>query len=244
MPSALDALSRLRELGSPEAARLCERFFKTGPGQYAAGDVFVGVKVPIVRTLAKEYRELDFDQLATLLTSEIHEARLLALLIAGSRMGPADEGLRRRIYDFYISNRRWVNNWDLVDSSAPHIVGVYLQNKNRSPIYDFAKSSVLWERRISILATQQFIKQREFSETLMVSEMLLADPEDLIHKAVGWMLREVGKKDEVTLVTFLDQRAAEMPRTMLRYAIERLTPEQRTDFLSRRGQKSVPGARD
>jgi 3-methyladenine DNA glycosylase AlkD len=229
--TAEDAKKKLRTLASPELATSSARFFKTGPGQYGEGDIFIGVKVPVLRKLARELRELPLEEVEFLLRSPIHEERLLALLILVLVATKADPTQKRAIFDFYLSNTRFINNWDLVDSSAPALVGAYLLDKSRKPLVVLAKSESLWERRIAIVATQHFIRNKQFDDTLKISRMLLADKEDLIHKATGWMLREVGKKHEPTLYSFLDEHKAVMPRTMLRYAIERFSSEKKRYFL-------------
>jgi 3-methyladenine DNA glycosylase AlkD len=232
--TAADAQQRLKRLGSPAAAKAAARFFKMGPGQYGEGDVFIGVKVPVLRQVARELRELPFEEVALLLRSAVHEERLLALLILGLVMVKADAAQQKSIYDMYLGNTSCINNWDLVDSSAPNIVGAYLLNKSRKPLLTLAKSKNLWERRIAIVSTQYFIRKGQYADTLAISRVLLADTEDLIHKATGWMLREVGKQHEPTLVGFLDEHAATMPRTMLRYAIERFPTDRRHAFLKKK----------
>ena len=230
-PTARDALARLHDLGSPEAAALAARFFKTGPGQYGEGDVFLGIRVPVLRKLAGELRDLPEGEALALLGSDFHEARLLALLILVRLASKGDQATKRRAYDLYLANTRSVNNWDLVDASAGPIVGGYLHDKDRAPLYDLARSAGLWERRIAVVATQHFIARHDFAETLALSEVLLGDRHDLIHKATGWMLREVGKRDRAALEGFLKAHHRAMPRTMLRYAIERFEPDIRLKYL-------------
>ncbi len=232
--TAAEAREELKVLASPEVAVTSAKFFKTGPGQYGAGDVFIGVRVPAIRRLARDFRDLPLAEVAVLLHSPIHEERLLALLILVEVAAQADEGHKQTIFHFYMSHTKFINNWDLVDSSAPALVGAYLTDKSRNPLMKLAKSNDLWERRIAIIATLHFIRRGEFEDTLKISQTLLSDPEDLIHKATGWMLREVGKRHEPTLTTFLEQHGTVMPRTMLRYAIERLSPKQRQEFLMRK----------
>jgi 3-methyladenine DNA glycosylase AlkD len=226
--------SQVRSLGNPEHAKTALWFFKTGPGQYGEGDKFAGLKVPVVRKLVKEHRTLPLDDVERLLHSEIHEERLLALLILVSQAAKADSARRKAIYDIYLANTRWVNNWDLVDLSAPHLVGAYLEDKSRKPLYRLAKSKILWERRIAVLATFHFIRRGDFGDALAIVEMLLGDAEDLIHKAAGWMMREVGKRDLPVLEGFLREHGRKMPRTMLRYAIEKFPEKKRKSFLSLR----------
>ena len=222
---------RLRSLGSPEAAAFAARYFKTGPGQYGEGDVFLGLRAAVMHRLAKEYSDLSLDALRLLIQSAIHEDRMLALLIMVRRVRKADEFVRKSVYDLYLDHTRNVNNWDLVDASAREIVGGYLADKDRSPLDRLAISTSLWERRISIVATHFYIRQYDFTDTMRIAERLLADREDLIHKAVGWMLREVGKKHQPTLEGFLRQHGGTMPRTALRYAIERFPAELRRAYL-------------
>src|SRR5690348_2577373 len=231
-PTARDALDRLQALGSPEAAAFAARYFKTGPGQYGEGDVFLGVRVPALRKLAMEFRALVEGEVLSLLGSEFHEARLLALLIWVRATSRGDEATRRRVYDLYLANTRSVNNWDLVDASAREIVGGYLHDKDRGPLHRLARSASLWERRIAIVATHYFIARHDFADTLGIAGLLLGDPHDLIHKAAGWMLREVGKRDRAALEGFLRAHHRSMPRTMLRYAIERLPSDVRRAYLT------------
>ncbi len=225
------AQHRLRSLAFPAHAAVLARFFKTGPGEYGEGDRFIGVKVPVIRQVAKEFKNLPLAEIECLLHSEIHEERLLALVILVNQFEKGDDITRKPIYSLYLANTRYINNWDLVDLSAPQIVGGYLENRSRKPLDRLAKSSSLWERRISIVATHWFIRQGDFADTLRIAEKLLNDREDLIHKAVGWMLREVGKRDVVILEEFLGEHCRVMPRTMLRYAIERFPEEKRRGYL-------------
>ncbi len=229
--NANKASKKLHGLASPEVAAASARFFKTGPGQYGEGDTFIGVRVPALRKLAREFRHLPLSEIEALLRSPVHEERLLALLVLVLGVGKGDDAHKKTVYDFYLDNTQHVNNWDLVDSSAPAIVGGYLRDKPRKPLVRLAKSASLWERRIAVAATQHFIRLGEFEDTLTVSRLLLSDKEDLIHKATGWMLREVGDRDEAALAAFLDEHVAVMPRTMLRYAIEHLPPETRRGYL-------------
>ena len=228
---ATEARTKLNELASPEVAASSAHFFKTGPGQYGEGDTFIGVRVPALRKLARECRALPLTEIEVLLRSPVHEERLLALLVLVLGVGKCDDDHRKVVYDFYLGNTQHVNNWDLVDTSAPAIVGGYLRDKPRQPLVRLAKSASLWERRIAVVATQHFIRLDEFDDTLAISRLLLSDKEDLIHKATSWMLREVGDRDEVALEAFLDEHGSVMPRTMLRYAIEKFSPERRRAFL-------------
>jgi 3-methyladenine DNA glycosylase AlkD len=226
-----DIRQKLHRLADKDKAEVLQRFFKTGPGEYGEGDRFLGIKVPDLRKVAKELQQVRYETLRTLLKSPFHEERLLALLILMGNFSKADETGRKRIYDFYLKSTPWINNWDLVDLSAAHIVGEFLWQRDKTPLHRLAESRNLWERRIAVLATFHFIKKNAFSETLKISEMLLLDKEDLIHKAVGWMLREVGKRDMATEEAFLKAHYKSMPRTMLRYAIERFPEAKRQRYL-------------
>ena len=222
---------KLQELGSREKAKVLQRFFKTGPGEYGEGDVFVGVKVPELRKLAKEYQEITVKGVKQLLKSPIHEERLLALLILVRKYSKGNETEKKRIYELYLKNTQFINNWDLVDISSHHIIGAFLVDKSKEPLYSLAKSMNLWERRISIISTFYFIKHDKYAETLKISEILLMDEQDLIHKAVGWMLREIGKRHMPTEEKFLRKHYKRMPRTMLRYAIEKFPEDKRQGYL-------------
>ncbi|MBU0668030.1 DNA alkylation repair protein [Patescibacteria group bacterium] len=223
----------LSALGNPEKAVFLAGFFKTGKGQYAEGDVLIGVTVPEQRKIAKKFRDIPLDQVSFLLTNKIHEFRLTALFILVLQYQKGDADTKKKIFDFYLKHRRYVNNWDLVDSSAPHIVGDFLLDKDRSILYDYARGKSLWDRRIAVVATQRFIREGQFEDTLKISEILLKDSHDLIHKAAGWMLREVGDRDRAALESFLKKHCRAMPRTMLRYAIEHFEPEERKKYLER-----------
>jgi 3-methyladenine DNA glycosylase AlkD len=221
----------LESLGDAARAANLQRFFKTGPGEYAAGDRFRGIRVPVLRGLAKKYQELSLAETANLLQSEFHEDRLLALFILIRHYYRGGQGVRDKIHRLYLENTRFVNNWDLVDASAPHLVGHYLEGRPKDLLTRLAASDNLWERRIAILATFSFIKQNDFDESLRIARVLLTDPEDLLHKAVGWMLREVQKRDNQVAEAFLQKHYRQMPRTMLRYAIERLPEARRQAYL-------------
>ena len=224
-----EAARRLRDFASEERAAVSRRFFKTGPGQYGEGDEFLGVRVPDLRTVVREFRSLTPDELLPLLHSKWHEERLLAVVILTEQYKRSD---RNAIYKLYLANTKFINNWDLVDASAPQIVGAHLFERSRAPLRKLAKSKSLWERRIAIIATQHFIRNGDFDDTLAIAEMLLGDGEDLIHKATGWMLREVGNRDRARLLAFLDEHVTSMPRTMLRYAIEKFPEELRKRYLT------------
>ena len=221
-----DLRRRLRKLANRERATHSLRFFKTAPGQYGHGDKFLGLTVPEMRKLVREFRELPLAAADALLASAWHEERLIALLVMVEQYRRSSAA-RPAIYRLYLQRTDRINNWDLVDASAPYIVGAHLEERSRKPLYRLARSKSLWERRIAIVATQHFIRRNDFEDTLAIARLLLGDKHDLIHKATGWMLREVGKRDERALRAFLDEHAAAMPRTMLRYAIERLADRRR-----------------
>ncbi len=229
--TAADAQKKIRSLASAEQAANLARFFKTGPGQYGEGDQFLGVKVPATRKVAREFKGLPLSEVETLLHSDIHEERLLALIILVLQFDKADKKARKQVFDLYVGNTEHINNWDLVDLSAPQIVGGYLESRSRKPLDRLARSASLWERRISIVATHWFIRHDDFADTLRIARILLKDEHDLIHKAVGWMLREVGKRDLAALEGFLRPHYRTMPRTMLRYAIERFPEKKRQAYL-------------
>ncbi len=224
--------AKLRALASPGTAAILQRFFKTGPGQYGEGDVFLGIKVPPLRALARQYRDADLRTISTLLDSRYHEERLFALLLLMQFYERGSDEDQSAAYKFYLNNTQRINNWDLVDISAPHIVGRHLENKPRKILDKLACSSSLWERRIAILAAFHFIRLNEFADTLRIAAILLHDEHDLMHKAVGWMLREVGKRDLAAEEDFLQQHYHDMPRTMLRYAIERFPEQRRRRYLN------------
>lgn len=223
----------LRDLRNPAKAELLSRFFKTGKGEYGEGDVFLGIPVPLQRRISKRYRELHLDALQKLLSSRIHEERLVALLILITKYKTTDNAGKGAVVDLYLKNTTRVNNWDLVDISAANILGDYLLDKDRTILCHFAESDSLWERRIAIMATFAFIRRNEFNEALHISGLLLKDTHDLIHKAVGWMLREIGKRDRKTEEQFLRTHYRNMPRTMLRYAIERFDERTRNFYLKK-----------
>jgi 3-methyladenine DNA glycosylase AlkD len=230
---ARDVVAKLKALGTPERASSNAWFFKTGKGQYGHGDIFYGVTVPQSRSVAKQFRDLPLPELDTLLKHKVHECRLAALQILVEQYRRGDEKERDRIAKFYVARAKYINNWDLVDLSAPNILGPHLLHRKRNVLYRFARSKNLWERRISILSTLAFIRAGEFDDTLAIAELLLNDDHDLMHKAVGWMLREVGKRSLVTEKAFLDKHVSRMPRTALRYAIERFPERERRAYLAR-----------
>ena len=228
-------LQKLHSVADSKDALHLQRFFKTGKGQYGEGDVFLGIRVPQIRDIVKTGKSLPFEDIEVLLNSEFHEARLTGFLFLVQQFKKAKkEEDRKAIFDFYLSNAQKANNWDLVDLSCRDIVGVYLlDKKDRSVLYSFADSSNLWEQRIAIISTWTMIKYRDFSDVLKLSEKLMYHPHDLMHKAIGWMLREVGKKDKEVLTVFLEKHHMVMPRTSLRYAIEHFSPEERSYFMQR-----------
>lgn len=232
----------LKAVSSPERAKASQRYFKTDPGEYGEGDVFIGVSVPDQRKIAKKYYSLPLLEVERLLTSKIHEERLTAIFIMVEQFKKGDDTVRKQIYDFYLANTVYINNWDLVDSSAPYIVSVYLWDnfaQKASPsketmnvLTKLAKSKSIWERRIAIMSTFYFIKMGDINETFIIAEILLHDQHDLIQKAVGWMLREVGNSVGIEIEEFfLKQHYQTMPRTMLRYAIEKFPETKRQAYL-------------
>lgn len=225
--------SDLQKLANPQKAKDLQRFFKTGKGEYGEGDIFLGIIVPEQRKIAKKYSNMTLKDLQKLLSSRTHEHRLTALFILIQTYNKSDDKGRKRIFNFYLKNMKHINNWDLVDLSAGKILGAYLLDKDRSVLHRLAESDNLWERRIAIMSTFYFIRNGQFEDTLNISGILLTDRHDLIHKAVGWMLREIGKRDQGAEENFLDKYYRTMPRTMLRYAIERFDEKKRKYYLKR-----------
>lgn len=227
------AVSReLRALAKPETAQHSQRFFKTGKGEYGEGDKFLGIRVPIIRARVKKFESISLDQSVKLLASKFHEERLCAVLMLVDQYSRANDEQKKRIYQAYLNNTRYINSWDLVDSSAHKIVGPWLQDRSRKPLFDLAVSTSLWERRISLISTFHYIRQNDFADALALSELMLDDGEGLIHKAVGWMLREVGNRDKKVEREFLADHYKSMPRTMLRYAIEKFPQPERKRYLA------------
>ena len=222
----------LRDLADPSIAEHSQRFFKTEKGEYGEGDLFLGIRVPLLRQQAKIYEDVALKEVQYLLKSAFHEERLCALLLLVRKFSKGSERERASIYQIYLNNTQYINNWDLVDSSAYHIVGAYLSDKDKQPLYKLSESDNLWERRIAIVSTFYLIRKHQFEETLNLSKRLLADKEDLIHKAVGWMLRESGKRDLAVEKAFLKVHYKAMPRTMLRYAIEKFPQPERKQYLA------------
>jgi 3-methyladenine DNA glycosylase AlkD len=226
-----ELLVEIKNNVNPSKAVLLQRFFKTGPGQYGEGDIFHGIMVPVQRSLAKKYKDLSLLEIKKLLDSNVHEERLIGLLILVEQTKKCDDKKKERIFNFYHRNRKRINNWDLVDLTADRISGAYLFDKDKSLLYKLTESTNIWERRIAIMSTFHFIKNYSFADALCISEKLLYDKHDLIHKAVGWMLREIGKRDLKTEEEFLFKYYKIMPRTMLRYAIEKFPEYKRQAFL-------------
>ena len=229
--SLAELKKKIRLLADREIAETSKWFFKTGKGEYGEGDKFIGLKVPTQRKLAREFKDLTLADLAQLLKSPIHEERLISLFILVDKYSKADEKTKNDIFKFYLKNRKEINNWDLVDLSAPKILGKHLLKKDKSILFKFAVSKNLWERRIAILSTLEFIRIGDFKTTLKLCKILLNDEHDLIHKAVGWMLREIGKKDLESEEKFLKANYKKMPRTMLRYSIEKFPEIKRKKYL-------------
>lgn len=223
--------AHLHSLADPVRAQHAVRYFKAEPGGYGYGDRFLGLTVPVVRQAVKKYADATLVTAAKLLKSEYHEIRLFALLLLVSRFDKGNDAEREKIYRLYLKHTRYINNWDLIDSSAPSIVGGYLLDRDRGILDQLARSDSLWERRIAIMATAWFIRAGQYDDTLRIAALLLDDPEDLIHKAAGWMLREIGKRDKATEAAFLKAHCRTMPRTMLRYAIEKFGPAERQRYL-------------
>lgn len=231
--TAVDIQKELEAYSTPEKKESLPYFFKTGKGQYGEGDKFLGVVVPDTRKVAKKNKDISFVEIEKLLNNEYHECRLCALLLLVERFKKSVEEDRKTIVDFYLAHTLRINNWDLVDLSAKDIVGEYLVDKDRSVLYQLADSDLLWDQRIAIVSTFAFIKRGDLSDILSLSQKLLYHKHDLMHKAVGWMLREAGKKDKKVLSTFLDSHHKKMPRTMLRYSIEKFTPEERAYYMKK-----------
>ena len=225
----------LKRHSNPEKAKLLSRFFKTGKGEYGEGDVFIGLTVPEQRAIAKNYYDMSLKDLQSLLNTKIHEYRLTALFILMYQYSKADDKEKKKIYDFYLRNTKNINNWDLIDLSSHKIVGDYLlfYSSEKKVLYKLARSKSLWEKRISIISTAKFISENKFEDTLRISEILLNDTHDLIHKAVGWMLREIGKRYQAVEEKFLKKYYKKMPRTMLRYSIERFDEKKRKFYMKK-----------
>jgi 3-methyladenine DNA glycosylase AlkD len=232
--TAREARKKLRAHAVPANVAILQRFFKTGPGEYGEGDRFIGVKVPAARLVCRECRGIPLPEIRILLTSRVHEERLLALLLLVDAFKQADDAWKRCIFDFYLEHTAFINNWDLVDASAAQIVGGWLRGRSHAPLTGLARSALLWERRIAMIATFDGIRRGEFDEALRIADLLLNDEHDLIHKAVGWLLREIGRRDRDVERRFLATRYRSMPRTMLRYAIEHFPEAERRRYLNGR----------
>lgn len=224
-------VKHLQTLQNPSDAEGAKRYFKAGPGGYAEGDVFLGIRAPVLKTLIRQYRDVELPVLEALLASQYHEARHLALSLMVFQFERAKDIKRDEIYQSYLANIQYINNWDLVDCSCYKIVGAYLLDKPRSKLYELAKSDSLWERRIAMVSTYWFIKNEQYRDTLKLARLLLADKQDLIHKAMGWMLRQMGNRNQLLLVNFLSENYPNIPRTTLRYAIEKFSKPVRDKFL-------------
>lgn len=225
-------ITELDAYSNPKDAEFLQRFFKTYDGGYAEGDIFIGLRVPLTRKIASKYKKLSLTEIEKLLESPIHEHRLAGLVIMVEQAKRSTDSDLKNIYELYLKRTDRINNWDLVDISCRDILGKYLFRKDKAPLYKLAKSKNLWERRIAIVSTWWLIRENDLAETWKISELLLKDDQDLIHKAVGWMLREAGKKDEEQLKQFLDKHAYKMPRTMLRYSLEKLNPDDKQHYMN------------
>lgn len=224
----------IKEKQNPQKALILQSFFKTGKGQYAEGDIFYGLTVPESRVLAKEFQDVAFEEIPELLHSKIHEERLIALFLLIEKFQKGNEKQKKKVVDFYLDSTAWINNWDLVDTSAYKILGDYLLEKETKILTRLVQSQDLWEKRIGIVSTFAFIRKGRLDETFRLAKILMQDNHDLIHKAVGWMLREAGKRDRIPLEVFLEEYAAQMPRTMLRYAIEKFNLQERNYYLKKK----------
>ncbi len=229
---AVDVRRALREKADPEIVKNLKWFFKTGPGEYGEGDKFIGIKAPPLRAIQKKYRNLPLEDALSFVQSEYHEERWLGLLYLTDIYKRGDEKIRARVFKAYLANTKHINNWDLVDLSAPGIIGAHLFERDRKRLFTLARSRDLWKRRIAIMATLYFIREKDFNTTLELADILLLDEQDLIRKAVGWMLREVGNRDRRVEEKYLKSRYKKMPRTMLRYAIEKFPETLRKRYLT------------
>ena len=223
----------LQSLSNAEKREIFPKFFKAGKGQYGEGDRFLGVTVPNIRTIAKRHKEISLEEIRELLESEWHEVRLCSLIIMVETSKKKDETLRQKLFDLYLSQTNHINNWDLVDLSCHHIVGEYLLDKSRDILYQLAQNRLLWDNRIAIVSTYAFIRKGQLEDTYALSELMMHHPHDLMHKAIGWMLREAGKRDSDRLYDYIISHRADMPRTMLRYAIEKFSPIERSILMKR-----------
>ncbi|MES2436890.1 MAG: DNA alkylation repair protein [Patescibacteria group bacterium] len=235
MNNAELVIKELKKVSNKTKAGFLQKYFKTGVGEYGEGDIFIGVTVPVMRSVARVHKDIELPEVLKLLSSEIHEHRFVALEILVFKYEQAtklkNSAQQKKIFNFYIKNKKYINNWDLVDTSVEYIVGVYLEHLDKDILYTLAKSKRIWDRRIAVIATFAYIKKGEFKESLKIIEMLMQDTHDLIHKACGWMLREIGKRFKETEVAFLAQHYKTMPRTMLRYSIEHFSRDERDFYL-------------
>ena len=228
----LDKLKKeIKKHSNPEKAKIYARFFKTGKGQYGEGDKFLGLTVPDQRKLAQKYVYLNFEEIKQLLYSKYHEHRLTGFFILCYKYQKSNAKEKDKIIEFYLMHKHRGNNWDLIDCVSDKLLGKHILEKDKSILYDLAKSESLWDRRIAIISTFEFIRNKKFKDTKKIAEILMNDKHDLIHKAAGWMLREMGKRDEKELIKFLDKHYRKMPRTMLRYAIERLSEKKKVFYM-------------
>ena len=234
MTKANDIIAELKSHANPEKAKALQRFFKTGKGEYGEGDKFLGISVPLQRSISRKYPELSLNDIQKLLSSRLHELRLTGLFVLRRKYLKSDFSGKQEIVKFYLRNSKNINNWDLVDSSASYILGDFLLDKPKNILFKLVKSKSIWERRIAIISSGILIKNSDFGTTLTLSELLLGDKHDLIHKAVGWMLKEIGNRDMKVLEKFLDQHCTQMPRTMLRYAIEKMPEAKRKGYLKKK----------
>jgi DNA alkylation repair enzyme len=225
--------SELQALTNAEKREIFPRFFKAGKGEYGEGDRFLGVTVPNIRAIAKLHKDISIEEIRELLQSEWHEVRLCALIIMVEKSKKKDEALRKELFNLYLSQTKRINNWDLVDLSCRFIIGEYLLDKSRDILYQLAQSSLLWDNRIAIVSTYAFIRKGQLEDTYALSDLMMQHPHDLMHKAIGWMLREAGKRDSERLYDYVMSHRADMPRTMLRYAIEKFSPKERTILMKR-----------
>ena len=225
--------SERQALTNAEKREIFPRFFKAGKGEYGEGDRFLGVTVPNIRAIAKLHKDISIEEIRELLQSEWHEVRLCALIIMVEKSKKKDEALRKELFNLYLSQTKRINNWDLVDLSCRFIIGEYLLDKSRDILYQLAQSSLLWDNRIAIVSTYAFIRKGQLEDTYALSDLMMQHPHDLMHKAIGWMLREAGKRNPERLYDYVMSHRADMPRTMLRYAIEKFSPKERTILMKR-----------
>ena len=225
--------NRLQALSDAEKREIFPKFFKAGKGEYGEGDRFLGVTVPNIRAIAKLHKDISIEEIRELIQSEWHEVRLCALIIMVEKSKKKDEALRKELFNLYLSQTKRINNWDLVDLSCRFIVGEYLLDKSRDILYQLAQSPLLWDNRIAIISTYAFIRKGQLEDTYALSNLMMQHPHDLMHKAIGWMLREAGKRDSERLYDYVMSHRADMPRTMLRYAIEKFSPKERAILMKR-----------